>query len=87
MDVTNTPVACTLPADGRPGCGCAPAKRNRAAKAAIVTAGTAAASTACCVLPFTLPAVILANFGGVIAMLDHAHGWVTWIAIAAVAGA
>jgi hypothetical protein len=34
-----------------------------------------------------LPAIVLANIGGVIALVDHAHGWVTWTAIAAVAGA
>jgi hypothetical protein len=89
MDVTDRHLACTLPADGEPGCGCAPVakKGSPVAKAAIVAAGTAAACTACCVLPFTLPAVILANFGGLIAVLDHAHGWITWLAIAAVGGA
>jgi hypothetical protein len=90
MDVTNTPIACTLPADGQPGCACAPKpgpKRNIAAKAAVIAAGTAAACTACCVLPFTLPVVIVANVGGVLTMLDRAHGWVTWLGIAAVAGA
>jgi len=86
MDVTETQLACTLPANGQPGCGCKPAA-SRAAKAAVVAAGTAAACTACCVLPFTLPAVILANFGGAIALLDHAHGWVTWLAMLAVGGA
>ena len=86
MDVTETRMACTLPADGQPGCGCKPAP-SRAAKAAVVAAGTAAACTACCVLPFTLPALILANFGGAIALPDHAHGWVTWLAILAVGGA
>jgi hypothetical protein len=87
MDVTNSP-ACTLPSDSRPGCGCAPRPaRSHAAKAAVVAAGTAAACTACCVLPFTLPAVIVANVGGVLTLLDRAHGWVTWLGIAAVAGA
>jgi hypothetical protein len=86
MNVTETQLACTLPANGHPGCGCKPAA-GRAAKAAVVVAGTAAACTACCVLPFTLPAVILANFGGAIALLDHAHGWVTWLAILAVGAA
>jgi hypothetical protein len=86
MDVTETPIACTLPSNGQPGCGC---KRgaSRAAKAAVVAVGTAVACTACCVLPFALPAIVLAHIGGVLALLDHAHGWVTWLAIGAVAGA
>jgi hypothetical protein len=88
MDVTPTSAACTLASAGRPGCGCQPKpKGSGAAKAALIAAGTVAACTACCVLPFALPAILLANIGGVIALVDHAHGWVTWIAIAAVAGA
>jgi hypothetical protein len=87
MDVTHTPVACRLPSNDNPGCGCRPAKGSRAAKAAIVAVGTAAACTACCVLPFTLPAVILANVGSIITLVDHAHGWMTWLAVVAVAGA
>jgi hypothetical protein len=87
-DVTHTPPACTLPSDDSPGCGCKPASRSSgAAKAAVIAAGTAAACTACCVLPFTLPAIVLANIGGVLTLLDHAHGWVTWLAISAVAAA
>jgi hypothetical protein len=88
MDVTPALAACTLPSAGQPGCGCQPKpKSNGAAKTALIVAGTAAACTACCVLPVALPAIVLANIGGVIALLDHAHGWVTWIAVAAVAGA
>jgi hypothetical protein len=88
MDVTPTPAACTLAAAGQPGCGCQPKpKSSGAAKAAAIAAGTAAACTACCVLPFALPAIVLANIGGIIALVDHAHGLVTWMAIAAVAGA
>ena len=87
MDVTRTPIACPLPSDGEPGCGCKPAKGSGMAKAAVVAAGTAAACTACCVLPFALPAVILANAGGVIALLDHAHGWATWLAAVGVVAA
>jgi hypothetical protein len=87
MDVTHTLPACTLPSGDNPGCGCKPAKSSGAAKAAVIAAGTAAACTACCVLPFTLPAIVLANIGGVLTLLDHAHGWVTWLAIAAVAAA
>jgi hypothetical protein len=53
----------------------------------VIAASTAAACTACCVLPFTLPAVIVANVGSVLTVLDRAHGWVTWLGISAVVGA
>jgi hypothetical protein len=86
MDVTHSPT-CTLPSNGGPGCGCKPTRSSGAAKAAVIAAGTAAACTACCVLPFTLPAIVLANVGGVLTVLDQAHGWVTWLAISAVAAA
>jgi hypothetical protein len=39
------------------------------------------------VLPFTLPAALLALAGESIAVLDHAHLWVTRLAIAAVIAA
>jgi hypothetical protein len=74
----------------RPDSRCQPKPKSRssgAAKAAVIAAGTAAACTACCVLPLALPTIVLANIGGVIALVDHAHGWVTWMAVAAVAGA
>lgn len=79
--------SCTLPSENSPGCGCSPDNNvgGKAAGAAVVTALTAAACTACCILPFTLPAVILASAGGTIAILDHAHAWVTRLAIFAVA--
>src|SRR5882757_2153944 len=35
----------------------------------------------------TLPAIVLANIGGILTLLDHAHGWATWLAISAVAAA
>ena len=90
MDVMHIPIACSVPSNGQPGCGCKPAKSSRssrAAKAAVIAAGTAATCTACCVLPFALPAVILANVGSIITLADHAHGWVTWLAVLAVAAA
>ncbi len=76
--------SCSLPSENSPGCGCAAkqeATGGKAASAAAMTALAAAACTACCLLPFTLPAVILAGAGGFIAMLDHAHGWVTRLAV------
>jgi len=86
--------SCALPSDTSPGCGCA-APRNadgkppgkttaRVAGAATVTALAAVACTACCLLPFTLPAVLLAAAGGIIAALDHAHGWMTKLAVGVV---
>jgi len=91
MNVINP--SCALPSDMSPGCGCAsqaadskPASKatGKMAGAATVTALAAVACTACCILPFTLPAVLLATAGGSIALLDHAHGWVTKLAIGVV---
>ncbi|MBV8696259.1 hypothetical protein [Bradyrhizobium sp.] len=61
-----------------------PIDGKAAGVAAAATAFAAAACTACCILPLTLPAVILVSAGGVIAVLDHAHGWATKLAIAVV---
>jgi hypothetical protein len=55
-----------------------------AARAAVIAAGTAAACTACCVA-VVLPAVIMANIGSMLVLLDRAHGWVIWLAVFAVA--
>jgi hypothetical protein len=77
--------SCTLASENSPGCGCATAQGTSGGKAAgaaaAMTAMAASACTACCLLPFTLPAVILASAGGFIAVLDHAHGWVTRLAV------
>ncbi len=79
--------SCTLPSENSPGCGCSPGKSvgGKAASTAVMTALAAAACTACCILPFTVPAVILASAGSTIAVLDHAHAWVTRLAVFAVA--
>jgi uncharacterized membrane protein YozB (DUF420 family) len=76
--------SCQLPSKDSPGCACAAPKKtgSNVAATASVTALAAVACTACCVLPFTLPAALLALTGGSIAVLDHAHGWVTRLAIA-----
>jgi hypothetical protein len=81
--------SCQLPSKDSPGCTCAAPKKkgNKVAATASVTALAAVACTACCVLPFTLPAALLALAGGSIALLDHAHGWVTRLAIVAVIAA
>lgn len=83
--------SCTMPSETSPGCACAAAPTAKTgagiAGAAAMTALTAAACTACCVLPFTLPAAVLAFAGGWIAMIDHAHFWIARLAIAVVIGA
>src|SRR5262245_53084498 len=81
--------SCSLSSEHSPGCGCAPPKRTggKVAATASVTALAAVACTACCVLPFTLPAALLALAGSSIAVLDHAHGWMTRLAVATVIGA
>jgi hypothetical protein len=87
--------SCRLPCDGSAGCGCVAPKKvdkiekivTKAAATASLTALAAVACTACCVLPFTLPAALLALAGGSIAVLDHAHLWVTRLAVAAVIAA
>jgi len=87
--------SCNLPSETSPGCGCAakaPAKTpamtgqdgGKAAGAAVTTAVLATACAACCVLPLTLPAVALASVGGLIAVLDRAHGLMTMLSIAVV---
>lgn len=55
--------------------------------AAITLATGAVACGACCVLPFALPAVVLAGTGGALAWLAGAHVWMTSLAIVAVLGA
>src|SRR5215472_13838854 len=81
--------SCRLPSENSPGCARAAPKKTggKLAATASITALAAVACTACCVLPFTLPASLLALTGGSIAVLDHAHGWMTKLAIAAVVGA
>lgn len=92
MNVINP--SCALPSHTSPDCGCA-APRNavgkppgkatgKVAAAAAVTALATVTCTACCLLPFTLPAVLLTAAGGSIAALDHAHGWMTKLAIGVV---
>jgi hypothetical protein len=82
-------------------CGCATssgsdpasagADKQPGTKVAAVTAGTlataAVACGACCVLPFALPAAVLAGTGGVLTWFASVHVWVTWLAIPVVVGA
>ena len=68
-----------------------PAKETPGSKAAGVTALTlstgAVACGVCCVLPFALPAAVLASTGSLLAMFVKMHVWVTILAILSVAGA
>jgi hypothetical protein len=79
-------------------CGCADpsvsdttSKKQPGAKAAGIAAMTlatgAVACGACCVLPFALPAAVLAGGGSILALVASAHAWVTGLAILAVIGA
>jgi hypothetical protein len=75
--------ACSVACDTPSACGCKEQQRveKRGPRVAAATAVAAAACTACCVLPLALPPVILGTAGGLMATLDHAHGWVTRIAV------
>jgi hypothetical protein len=78
-------------------CACAtsdvtpPSKEQPGSKAAGVTAMTlstgAVACGVCCVLPFALPATIVASAGAAMAWLVKLHVWATLLAIVSVAGA
>ena len=61
---------------------------SKAAGLTAVTLATGAvACGACCILPFALPAVVLAGTGSILALLAEAHVWVTSLAFLAVIGA
>jgi|SRR5580693_4835052 hypothetical protein len=76
--------SCALLSENAPGCACATNETVGGRMAGAATALAAAACKACCILPFTLPAALLAIAGGSIAVLDHALGWVAKLAIAVV---
>jgi hypothetical protein len=89
--VVNAPTASSCACSGTsPAVKTAPAEPP-GSKAAGVTAMTlstgAIACGACCILPFTLPATILASTGSVLAWFVHMHVWITILAIVAVVGA
>jgi cytochrome bd-type quinol oxidase subunit 2 len=83
-------IACTL----TPPCACA-AERvaqeptgAKAAGAAAMTLSTGAlACGACCVLPFTLPATILASIGPLLSAFIHMRWWLAAVSVIAVIGA
>jgi hypothetical protein len=56
-------------------------------RAAAAAALAATACTACCVLPLTLPPVILGSVGGFLALIDHVHGGAGWLAALSVVAA
>jgi len=87
-------------APARSSCGCAAtspsttrliAEKQPGEKAAGLTAVTLAAGAvacgACCVLPFALPAVVVAGTGSILTFVVSAHAWVTGLAVLAVVGA
>lgn len=91
IEETSACTVCTPPSSDNPGCGCksrasnALAPDRKVAGAAAMSGLAAVACASCCILPFTLPAILLASFGGAISVLDHAHVWVIRAAIGAVA--
>jgi hypothetical protein len=61
---------------------------SKAAGAAAMTLSTGAvACGACCVLPFTLPATVLASTGSLLSSFVHMHWWFTVLSVLAVMGA
>jgi hypothetical protein len=61
---------------------------SKAAGATAMTLSTGAlACGACCVLPFTLPATVLASTGSLLSSLVHMHWWMTALSVLAVMGA
>jgi hypothetical protein len=82
-----------------PSCGCAttvsaakpPPEEPPGSKAAGITAMTlstgAVACGVCCVLPFALPATVLASTGALLAWFVKLHLWVTVVALLSVVGA
>ncbi len=81
--------ACGDTCDTPGACGCREQNSvdRKAPRLAAATAIAAVACAACCLAPLALPPVVLGVAGGLLALLDHAHGWATKVAIVAVIGA
>ncbi|HUI98551.1 MAG TPA: hypothetical protein VLX44_22565 [Xanthobacteraceae bacterium] len=87
----SAPAACALDGgacssrDGACGCAaaCTPADRVVGASAALAATGALACGV-CCVLPFALPAALLAVSGGVIGWFARATPWAMGLALVAV---
>jgi hypothetical protein len=83
-------IACTL----TPPCACSAkpaATKPDGTKAVSVTAMTLStgglACVACCVLPFTLPATVLASTGALLSAFIHMRWWLMALSVIAVIGA
>jgi hypothetical protein len=83
------PIACAL----TPSCACASSAKSAAKEPAGAKAAGAAAMTlstsglacvACCVLPFTLPATILASTGALLSAFIHMRWWLLALSVIAV---
>ena len=89
--VANTPAPSSCACAASASTAKTPLKEPPGSKAAGVTAVTlatgAVACGVCCVLPFALPATILATTGSLLAWFVKLHLWVTILAILSVAGA
>ena len=74
--------SCSVACDTSQACGCEEDKgvERSGPRVAAATAIAAVACTACCILPLTLPPVIVGSVGGILALLDHAQGWVSELA-------
>ncbi|MCA1583909.1 MAG: hypothetical protein LC791_03740 [Acidobacteria bacterium] len=64
-----------------------PSAERTACTAAIATAAGAVLCGVCCVLPFALPAVVLATSGSALAWLASAYSWATTVATVIVGAA
>jgi hypothetical protein len=61
-------------------------KRSKLGPAVAIVSTAALACGVCCVLPFALPAAVLALGGGVLAWFASAYGLMKYVSVAAVAG-
>lgn len=77
--------AATAP-DPAPGSSRRPGARAAGVVAATLATG-AVACGACCVLPFALPAAVLAGTGGILAWFANVHLWAAGLAVLAAAAA
>ena len=89
--VTNAPApsscACTASASTEKPASREPAGSKVAGVTAVTLSMGAVACGVCCVLPFALPATLLASIGSLLAWFVKFHLWVTILAILSVAGA
>lgn len=84
---TSSSCECATPASAVKALSKVPAGSNAAGVTAVTLSTGAVACSACCVLPFALPATVLASTGPLLAWLVGMHVWVTLLAILSVIGA